>query len=256
MAEHHVRVNVFSSALVVGLCVVASVVASMTIAGRSVREAVKEHQRKDQMITVRGSARQRIVSDMAVWRIRVRAESAELAQAYAAIESGAAKVAAFLAAQGFKPTDMEQSAISTETHYARDEKGNPTRRADSYELAQSITVTSGDCAKVAGAARQVTQLIRDGVQVISCLPEFTYSRLPDLRVTILGEAAKDARARADEIARNSGSQIGEVQSAQTGILQLVQPNSTDVSGGGQYDTATIEKDATVVVTLTFAVREK
>jgi hypothetical protein len=201
MADHHVRVNVLSSALVVGLCVAASVVASAAIAGRTVRETVKDAQRRDQTISVRGSARQRITSDLAVWHIRVRSENSELAAAYTAIESAAGRVRAFLGSQGFKPADITQAAITTENHFGRDERGSPTRQITSYELGQSITVTSANCALVAAAACRVTGLIKDGVQVVSGLPEYTYSKLPDLRISILGEAAKDARTRADEIAR-------------------------------------------------------
>jgi hypothetical protein len=38
-----------------------------------------------------------------------------------------------------------------------------------------------------------------------------------------------------------------------GVLQITRPHSTDVSGEGIYDTSTIEKDVTAVVTLTLAI---
>lgn len=253
MAEHHVRVNLLSSAVAIGLCAAASLVISTTVAGRSVRETFKEVKKQDQTITVRGSSKQRITSDLAVWRVRVRAENPELSDAYRSLETSAARVDEFLKKQGFKPDQIERSAVGTESHYARDEKGYVTRKVDAFELGQMITITSPDCTRVAAAAREVTGLIKDGVQVVSSAPQFTYSKLAELRVSILGEAAKDARSRADEIARNSGCAIGEVRGASTGIIQVVEPNSTDVSGGGQYDTTTIEKDATVVVNITFAV---
>ena len=71
-----------------------------------------------------------------------------------------------------------------------------------------------------------------------------------MKIQLLGEATKDARARADEIARNSGCRLGEVRRVQMGVIQITQPNSTEVSGGGMYDTSTIEKDVSVVVSLT------
>ena len=256
MAEHHVRINLFSSALAIGLCVVASVVASVFFATRTVRQTVQEVKRQEQAIAVRGSARQHITSDLAVWRVRVRAEGTELLASYEEIERSKGRLMEFLKAGGFKPEQVSESPISTESHFARDERGRPTRQVASYELGQIITVTSPDCARVAAAAGKATDLIKQGVQVVSWPAEFTYTKLADLRVSILGDAAKDARTRADEIAQNSGCEIGELRSAQTGILQVVQPNSTDVSGGGQYDTSTIEKDVTVVVNLTFAVRAR
>jgi hypothetical protein len=38
-----------------------------------------------------------------------------------------------------------------------------------------------------------------------------------------------------------------------GVLQITQPNSTEVAGYGLYDTSTIDKDVTAVVTVTFGV---
>ncbi|HRI54143.1 MAG TPA: SIMPL domain-containing protein, partial [Pseudomonadota bacterium] len=70
---------------------------------------------------------------------------------------------------------------------------------------------------------------------------------------ILGEATKDARTRADEIAANSGCSIGEVRQAQMGVIQITQPDSTEVSGYGRYDTSTIDKDVSVVVSLTLGI---
>ena len=80
--------------------------------------------------------------------------------------------------------------------------------------------------------------VLDGVNVASQHPEYYYTKAADLKVQLLGAATKDARARADEIAANSGSRVTEVRRAQMGIVQITQPNSTDVSAGGMYDTTT------------------
>jgi hypothetical protein len=47
--------------------------------------------------------------------------------------------------------------------------------------------------------------------------------------------------------------IGPVRKARMGVIQITRPNSTEVSGYGIYDTSTIEKDISVVVTVSFAV---
>ena len=38
-----------------------------------------------------------------------------------------------------------------------------------------------------------------------------------------------------------------------GVMQITRPNSTEVAGYGLYDTTTVEKDITAVVTVTFGV---
>jgi len=44
-----------------------------------------------------------------------------------------------------------------------------------------------------------------------------------------------------------------VRAVRTGVFQITRPHSTEVSDSGLYDTGTIEKDITAVLTLSFAV---
>jgi hypothetical protein len=253
--EHRVRINILSSAAVLALAVVASVVTSTAIASRAYQSRARESRKEGQTLTVRGSARQRITSDLAVWTVRLRAEGSDLPTAFATLEAAGHQVMGFLVEQGFTPERVAAAAITTETHHQRDERGHEIQRIEGYTLWRDYTVTTPDVRRVAAAAGAVTSLIKEGVAVVSLAPEFLFTGLPDLRVTILGEAAKDARARADELGRNAGFRVGSVRDVHAGILQVVRPDSTDVSGGGTYDTGTIEKDVNVVVTAVFGIEE-
>jgi len=77
--------------------------------------------------------------------------------------------------------------------------------------------------------------------------------LPRLKIDLMGSASKDARARADEIAKNAGCRVAEVRSAHMGVLQITRPFSTEVSGYGVHDTGTIDKDVQAVVTASFRI---
>ena len=101
------------------------------------------------------------------------------------------------------------SSISTQKHYVRDEKGNATDKVSSYELVQTIQISSGDVQHIAEIARKITDLIKEGVLLESNAPEYHYTKLADLKISMLAEATKDATARAGQIAQNSGAtQIG------------------------------------------------
>ena len=84
-------------------------------------------------------------------------------------------------------------------------------------------------------------------------PEFTCTKAGDFKVQILGLASRDALTRAQEIAREAGCRVGEVRHAQMGVMQITQPHSTDVNSYGTYDTSTIDKEISVVVTATFGI---
>jgi hypothetical protein len=242
-------VSIFGAALVLALAFAVSLITSTTVASRAYQARARQTARLDQEITVKGSTRQRVTSDLAVWHITIRAEAPALADAFSSLDAATTKVRGFLVDKGFADPEVHEGAIDTATFYAHDDKGVQTRQISGFALDRLFTVTTADVGRVAAAAGQVTQLLRDGVQVASARPEYYYSKAADLKVQLLGAATKDARARADEIAKNSGCRVAEVHKAQMGVIQITQPNSTDVSGSGLYDTSTIEKDVSVVVTL-------
>lgn len=251
--EHRVRIDAGRAALVIALCLIVSIVASVLVASSAYKKRSERAWDASRTITVKGSSRQRVRSDLAVWRISVKGEGKKLEDAYAAVEDAAARLRDFLDASGFKNARVELSPIETEVHHARDGRGDQTREVEAYELSRSFTVTTSDVDGVATAAGKVTDLIKQGVLVFGSPPQYTYTKLPDMRIAILGEASRDARTRAEEIAKNAGSRVSEVRSAQTSPLQVVQPDSTETSGYGSYDTVTIEKDVYAVVTLTLGV---
>lgn len=251
--EYRVRVNLFWAAAVLSLGIAASIITSTVVVSRSLDNRLKKQVERSQDITVKGSARTRVKSDTAVWQITVQGEAKELKEAFAVLDAGATRLRAFLQAQGFKDSEIGTAAIMTSTYYVRDANNNMTREVLSYALSRTFTVSTADVLAVATAAGEVTQLIKEGIAVTSYMPQYSYSKIADLKVQILGEASRDARSRADEIIRNSGGSIGTIRDARMSPLQITRPDSTDVSAEGRYDTTTIEKDVTAVVTMTFGV---
>jgi len=254
--EHRIRVNLLGTAIVLSLGAVISLVTSVAVASRAYNKRVEVTAEQQQDLRVKGYARTRVTSDMAVWTIDVAGEAPTLVEAFEKIDASTQHVQRFLDEHGFQPSDVQLSAISTVTHHARDAEGNTLRRVEAYALHRSFTVTTSDVQRVAGAAGQVTQLLREGVHVQSSPPKYTYTKVGDVKIAILGEASADARHRADEIAAKAGCTVSEVRDARMGVMQITRPNSTRVTSYGIYDTDTIEKDISVVVTVTFGIAAK
>lgn len=106
---------------------------------------------------------------------------------------------------------------------------------------------------IAEIARSSTDLINDGLPFTSEPPSYLYTELGKLRVDMISEATKDAKARGEAIVNVSSSRLGSVRKAETDVFQITARYSTEVSNGGAYNTATIEKDIRAVVAITFAV---
>jgi len=209
--------------------------------------------KSDEAITVTGSAKKRIKSDLVVWSAGVSAQSAKLTDAYAQLSSGIPRIKEYLIGKGIRADQMTVSSITTTTLKKQDANGVETSEITGYSLKQQIDVKSTDVDKIAQIAREATELINQGILIESNAPRYYYNAIGDLKIEMLGEAAKDAKVRAEKIAASTGNSIGSVRSAKMGVLQITAADSTEVSDSGIYDTTTIDKDMTAVVNVSFAV---
>ena len=207
----------------------------------------------EEAITVTGSAKKRITSDLVLWSAGVSSEAAQLTDAYKQLSDNIPRIKQYLLSKGIPEQQMTVSSISTTTLKGRDREGNETSEVTGYSLQQQIEVRSNDVQKIAQVAREATELINQGILIESNSPQYYYTQIGDLKIEMLGEAAKDAKVRAERIASSTGNSIGSVRSAKMGVLQITAADSTEVSDSGVYNTSTIEKDMTAVVNISFAV---
>ncbi len=247
----------FRSALALSLAIVlASLIAS---------SAFLKAKRLDQTIKVTGSAKRRIKSDLMVWRTSVSAEATTLADAYSRLTRDVEKTKAFLVAQGFPENQIVISAVTTtpirsaprgvqKMQVAPEDGGVPSfnNRITSYTLTQSLEIRSSEIDKLTATSRKVTQLINQGILLESNEPEYLYTKLAELKVVMLADAARDARERAAQIVSSAGGKVGEMRSAEMGVMQVNAADANEISGYGVNDMKSVEKDVLAVVHATFA----
>jgi uncharacterized protein len=211
----------------------------------------------DQTVTVTGSARKRIKSDLVIWKAAVAYQSPQLADAYKSLSQNVPRVKQYLISKGIPENQITISSISTRTLQAttRNEQGEEvaTGEITGYTLKQELEVRSSDVDKVSRIAREATELINQGILLESMPPEYHYTKLGELKIEMLSEAAKDAKERAQQIASSTGSDIGSVRSAKMGVMQITPADSNEVSDYGMNDTTSLEKDITAVVNVQFAI---
>jgi hypothetical protein len=247
----------FRSALALSLAIIlASLIAS---------SAFLKAKRLDQTIKITGSAKRRIKSDLMIWRTSVSVEAATLVDAYSRLTRDVEKTRAFLVAQGFSGNQIIVSAVTTtpirssprgpQGLQAGPEGAGPTSfnsRITSYTLTQSLELRSSEIDKLTEVSRKVTQLINQGILLESNEPEYLYTKLAELKVVMLADAARDARERAAQIASSAGGKVGEMRSAEMGVMQVNAADANEISGYGVNDVKSVEKDVLAVVHVTFA----
>jgi len=201
-------------------------------------------------IRVVGAATKRYDSDIVKWRVSVGRNTGldDASVGYSDTRKAFEGLMAELKKAGISDTAISVQPINRNPVY--NNNGNMT----GYSFNQSVYVISSDIGTVEKLALNPDEMFQKGVALQSSMLEYYFSKLPDIMKELLAEAARDAKQRAIEIAKNSGSGIGTMRSARAGVFQITEPYSTEVSDYGIYNTSTRQKDVTVTVTAEFGVR--
>jgi hypothetical protein len=225
-------------------------------------------------LEITGSARKVFKSDLIMWSGSIVAKNTERDQAYKKLKKDEGLVRDFLLSRKISPDEIVFSSIATSYKYKTETiPGTPavpatasspyipavapqvvtTDKIDTYTLSQSVSIRSGDLAKVAEASRDITSLIEQEVEIDSASPSYIYTRLADLKVDMLAEATKDATTRALQITSNSRASLGKLVEAKMGVMQINPIYTSGTSGEGNNDLTSLEKEITAIVHAKFLV---
>lgn len=206
----------------------------------------------DNVLTATGSAKTAVTSDTAKWRLSIarKVPESSLSSGYTSLARDTENTRSFLRAAGIPDESVTLSPVYTEEIYRYDQYAGPRE----FNVRQEIVIQSDDVAKIDALSKSVIGLASKGVFIQWNNVEYYVSNLPELRVSLLGEAVADAKARAGEIAKAGGKTVGALKSASAGVVQVLAPNSIEVTDYGSYDTSSIEKEVMVTARATFMVR--
>ncbi|HEY1037654.1 MAG TPA: SIMPL domain-containing protein [Candidatus Paceibacterota bacterium] len=207
----------------------------------------------DNQLSVTGSARQSIVADKAKWTVSITrpVTASTLKAGYADMSNDLKVVLAYFSRNGFDQSALTVSTVFMEEVY---ENYQPAPDQKKYTLRQSVELASDDVEKVSALSKNVQEIINQGVILNAMSPEYSYSKLADLRVSLLSQALKDAKDRASAISEMSGNRVGKLKSAASGVVQVLPPGSIEVSDYGAYDTSSINKEVMVTVRASFSLK--
>ena len=223
----------------------------IALAGFAVAWGIRDIKRAGDEVTVTGSARRPIVSDFVIWRATVTGQDASLPVAFRELQGRSDKVLQYLRAHGVPDTVLTVRPLETYNvpQYSRDGR---EMQSSTYRVSQTFEVRSSDVEGTTKLSTDLNQLVNDGVPVQAQPPEYLYTKLADIRVQMLADATRDARVRAEQIAKSAGSKIGRVRTVRVGVFQITPRYSTEVADYGINDTSSRDKDITAVVRVTFA----
>lgn len=218
--------------------------------------AIRTYNDKMNRIVVTGSAQKDIVSDLIVWTGTFSTKATRLNDGYDRLQNDLILIRKFLKARNIKENETIVNSIVIDKDFKTVRKGDEQVNIfDGYLLSQSIRIESTDVEKIENLSREITELIKQGVEFYSMPPKYYYTSIADLKKIMVGLATADAHNRAGQIAENSGCSLGKLRNAKMGIFQIIGKNSSEnFSSGGTFNTSSKQKTVSVNVNLEYNIR--
>jgi len=240
-----------------GIVSIAIAMVAATFIASSTWERVRVRP-ESRRIEITGSAKKRIVSDLIEWSATIEATAPDRTEAYRQLHAHTAKAQAFLIGRGVVEKEVSVSAAGIdaiyETEYVGTGEDRVARQAlKGYLARQSVTVRSLDVALIEKMSREITDLLEQGITISSSMPLYYYTKLGEMKIEMLAEASADARTRAENMVNSAGgAKLGNLRSADMGVININPANQTQGSWDGNNDTSSLEKDIITIVHAVYA----
>lgn len=121
-----------------------------------------------------------------------------------------------------------------------------------FTVRQRMTLRTTDIDRAQKAVRRQFDLVRRGVMLEEGSGmAYTFTRLNTIKPEMVAAATKDARAAAEQFARDSGASVEGIKDATQGYFEIT---ARDGDGGGWGVSDTPYKKVRVVTTIDFYLR--
>ncbi len=200
----------------------------------------------DRSVTVKGLAEKDVQADLAVWTIRFKAAGDGLVEVQASIERDRDTIVAFLKAQGIDAAAITIGRLDVTDMYAQQYR--PENIGHRFIIAGSVGVRSDQVDLIAQLSQRTGELVRKGVILEGYSgPQYVFTQLNAIKPAMLALATANARAAAEQFAKDSGSRVGSIRRANQGVFRIMARDG--IAGGNEAEQ--IQKKVRVVSTVDY-----
>ncbi len=207
--------------------------------------------RKEKNLSVKGYAEQLVTGDTATFSVLVRGKGPNLEDSYNNLSFSCDKVIAKLLLLGFKDEEVTFGGIYHDNVFRKNDRGVTTGELSHVETCRNIEIISKRVELISAKYRELDSLIGQGVNLTTSAPQYFITDLDRYKMALMKKATVNGFERARALSENSGGKIGRLLAAKQGVIQITSPYSTETSHDGIYDTASLQKNIKVVVTLEY-----
>ncbi|WP_156839913.1 SIMPL domain-containing protein [Novosphingobium aquimarinum] len=214
----------------------------LVIGGYLLGDGLLRAQQANRSVTVRGLAERDVTADLATWTITYSASAGDLAGAQAGVDRDTREIRAFFADLGFPSEALQPTGVNV-SQFTND-------GVTTYTVRQRMSLRSNDIKRAQDAVKRQFELVRRGVMLEDGSGmAYTFTKLNDIKPGMVADATKDARAAAEQFAKDSGTSVGAIKSATQGYFSI---DARDGDSSGEWGVAgSPYKKVRVVTTVDF-----
>ena len=178
----------------------------------------------DRAVTMRGLAERNVTADLATWTLAYSANGPDLAANQAKIDHDSAAIMKLLQSAGFTAAEVTTAGVNVNQYRNNDGSPNITIRQRLQLRTTKVMQAKQAFARQAELVRQGVAL-EDGSGMV-----YNFTKLNDVKPAMIAEATKDARAAAEQFAKDSGTSVGAIKQATQGYFSIGARDGEGASG--------------------------
>ena len=195
-----------------------SIVLAAFVLGLMLVCAVRTLKSFDDTVKVRGLCEKEVPADRVVWRIRYSEKDNSLADLRSTVQRNNNIIVSKLREAGFKDDEIKVGNASYDDRYTY--ANNVSQITFRYQVDQTVTVFTKNLDLVRKLQQTLeTDLVNQHI-LANSWADYQYLGLNDIKPAMIAESLENARAAADEFAKNSHSKIGKMRTASQGYFEV------------------------------------
>ncbi len=177
----------------------------------------------ERTVTVKGLSEKEVPADVAIWPIKFNEVSNDLGELFSSIQSKNSLVVDFLMQSGVGNEEISASVPAIVDRHAQgySDAAGPQFR---YSGGSTITVYTPNVDLVRGTMNRLVDLGKRGVALVGqdyeTKTEFLFTKLNDIKPSMIEEATRNAREVAEKFAKDSSSKLGKIKKAGQGQFSI------------------------------------
>ncbi len=191
--------------------------------GAMLPKAVEKYRSYDRIVNVKGLCEKEVKADRVIWPIVYKVMANDIQSIYDQTDAGNAAIMSFLQSGGIEASEISVSVPAISDKFANEYGDND--RAFRYIAKNVITVYTSDVDKVLSLMGRQSELLKQGIVTGGSNQwenpvEFKYEGLNDIKPQMIEEATENAREAAKKFAKDSGSRLGKIKTANQGTFTI------------------------------------